>query len=94
MRLPSNFFVSGPCQLNVLLRGLLGLLLEGVQDVNGIGKLRNIKNPELTVFIFDSDFIHALADIAHWLPVGWFKAVLDLVELITGLLLDFSGKLH
>src|SRR5258708_28733299 len=51
-----DLLISAPRQLDLAARGRTGLLLEGVQHINGRAEGRGVKHPKGAVFITDAYF--------------------------------------
>jgi hypothetical protein len=77
--------------VNVLLSGLLGFLLESVQDMDRVLELCNIDHPVLSLLLY-SDFPHTLPNGGHGFPVGGIIATLYPIQLVPGLTL--GGRLN
>src|SRR5262249_50257797 len=79
-------------ELQVAPRGLLGLLLERMQHVNGVGKGSDVDHPVCSRRVADSDFPNARADRRHRLPVAGVATRLDEVELVASIPARLFGE--
>ena len=69
-----------PANLEVSQGRPLRLLPESVQDVDSLGELRHVKDPELHDTM-DSQLVDAGPHVGHRFPVAWLEPQLDPVEL-------------
>ena len=56
-----------------------------MQDVDCIGELRHVDDPECSCSIPNPNLLDALTDGRHWLPIVGLATALHLVKLIAGL---------
>jgi hypothetical protein len=61
---------------NVLLAGLLGFLLEGMEYIDGLLKLGDIEHA-VRIIGLEAQFIRPWSNNRHRLKVGWLVAALD-----------------
>jgi hypothetical protein len=87
-----SFFVPTLSGVDILLRGLLRLIGEAVQDINLISELSQVKHPEDTVQGADPDFPASRSHRGHWFPVIRIAPELQLLELETRVLAGILGK--
>jgi hypothetical protein len=69
--------------VNVVLFGAPGPLLEGVQNVDGVGILGDIEDTVLDSGVY-SLLVNARANAGHGFPVMGLQPVLNQVELVSG----------
>jgi hypothetical protein len=62
-----------------------------MKHINRIAKLSDIDYSPLAQNV-DTDFFHAWADYLHWLPIAWFKSVLNRTEFEACSTASFIGK--
>lgn len=77
--------------IDILLPRLLRLLLECMQDVDGIFKRSHVNHPILSL-MHDADLPNAGSDRRHRFPIGRLQSVLNPIQLIAGVTLGSGGK--
>jgi hypothetical protein len=71
------------CQVRFSFGSFSSSLLEGVQNINPFGKLRDIENSVFEPSV-DTDLLHTGPNCGHWLPVIRLKPLLDAAQLEPG----------
>ncbi len=56
-----------------------------MKHIDGISEFGNVDDPERPDCIPNPNFLRALTNGLHWLPVVWLLAVLNLIELMASL---------
>ena len=90
-RTPVHLAEPARRQFDVASRRLLGLLLERVQHVYGLGQRREVDHPKRPAFITHAKFPHTRADGSYRLPILRIEASLNTFKLIAGLVLRSDG---
>ena len=71
------------CQVRFSFGSFPRSLLEGVQNINTVGKLRHIENSMFEPSV-DTDLLHTGPNCGHRLPIIWLKPLLDPTQLEPG----------
>jgi hypothetical protein len=84
-------FVALLAKGDIVLAGLLGFLLEGMEHINGLLKLGNIEH-SIRIVGLETQFVSAWPNDGHRLKIGWLIATLDSAQLKARSTSGFGGK--
>src|SRR6266850_188813 len=85
-------FVALLAEGDIVLAGLLGFLLEGMEHINGLPKLGDIEHSVCIVGL-EAQFVSAWPNDGHRLKIGWLIPTLDSAQLKARSASGFGGKL-
>ena len=85
-------FVALLAKGDIVLAGLLGFLLEGMEHINGLLKLGDIEH-SVRIVGLEAEFVSAWSNYGHRLKIGWLIATLDGTQLEARSASGFGGKL-